>query len=305
MTSSNLKKIIILTLCGSSLIATGGVPGNFDDGSGFGVGGFGNSGGGNPPQAKGILAGSSANEAFSGVSNFVSSTGVVVSLGDDDQPLSLKKNSEGGYDTMLNGSSISFKAADWKSDFNAYITTDSNAQAHYFTTFGLQDAEDKGYKFADVVFSSQAKLNSSQVSASYGAFGSKTTDMPTSGSQSFTGEAFAIVTEKNLNHFRPEMTGDFLINVSFTANKLSGKIDNLTRGGKHISGQLSITKGNITNSSYEADLVGSSSLSSGLDEIVTGKLQGGFYGDGAAETAGKFTIDSPTFAGVGGFRAKK
>ena len=117
--------------------------------------------------------------------------------------------------------------------------------------------------------------------------------MPTVGSATYRGEAFAQVWEPApaSASVRDSLTysGSLNLTADFAAGSIAGRIDNLRRGTTFgndfsaVSGQFTIDNGAIQGNALSGDLSGSDLTN---EVRFTGNVQGAFYGPAAEEAAG-------------------
>lgn len=248
------------------------------------------------------------NKIFSGESNaFVFSASNGLSLGDDKQVFSIQKNSTGGYDATLNGEEFSFTGQEWDAAGKQYIKHVSDDETVIFWTIQEITGSESAYKYVDLIFAADNNTATKVVSAGFGVYGVKTETPPTDKTTLLTGKAVAFIANRSNASFNNVLTGDMSLTANFSTNKITGSIASITDSVSStvIPGQINIEDGVVTHNSYNAKLSGSNTLNTYFGEAIRGKLQGGFYGENAEETGGKFTIASPNYIGVGGYTAKQ
>ncbi len=159
-------------------------------------------------------------------------------------------------------------------------------------------------------------VNKGNNTAAIGGFhvGAGTASMPTSASATYTGKT--VGTAIASNGAAIVFGGDTNVNANFGAGTVTGRNSNLTIVGGDFSGQgtgFDVTmNGSISGNSYS----GSSALvnpgtNTNIGIAGPSNLSGGFYGAGAADTAGAYSASSSgtstgnTISVVGAFGATK
>lgn len=117
--------------------------------------------------------------------------------------------------------------------------------------------------------------------------------MPTVGSATYRGEAYAQVWEPTPANasvrFSQSYSGSLNLTADFAAGSIAGRIDNLRRGttfgsdSAPVSGEFTIGNGTIQGNALSADLSGSDLTN---EVAFTGNVRGAFYGPAAEEAAG-------------------
>lgn len=242
-------------------------------------------------------------KTFTGSANggyYSPATGVQFASGSP--KFSIKSNSNGGFDTVLDGESYTFSAADYNSSLLSYVKKISATRT---VALAVSPIGDK-YKYAGLLGAELIDTAISYQSVGFAGYGVQTETTPTAASVSLNGEASMIIADKTtkvLYAYR----GDIGLLANFSTNKISGSIYNLanTVDATKVPGQLNLVNGKITHNVFDADLSASSNMEAYLNTSISGKLQGGFYGPNAAETAGIFSLSTTNSATVGAFIAKQ
>lgn len=167
--------------------------------------------------------------------------------------------------------------------------------------YDLESMTEDGYLFAvvtaDAAFSMGAVIPDGSGSTTYGAahFGTKPTNVPTSGTANYVGAtAGAFFEGTSVDAY----TGTTNVAVNFGTGGVSGTMTNLagdgiTLGDIGFTGTLDTGK-----STYSAN-----SLTWG-GQSASGTLLGGLYGPGATSTAGAYNISAEdTYRAIGGYVA--
>lgn len=244
-----------------------------------------------------------ANKTFSGDANgayYSPSTGIQFVA--DSSKFSIVANSSGGFDAVLDGENFSFSSADYDSSLGSYVKKLTSTR-----TVALAVSLDSiKYKYAGLLGAEFENTATGYRSIGFANYGIETISMPSTSSALFTGDATMIIGDKTTGLLY-SYKGDVSLTANFSTNKVGGNILNLTNtvDATKIPGQLNIEDGNITHNEYVANLNGSTTLNSYFNTTITGKLQGGFYGPNADETAGKFTLSTPNSVTIGAFVAKQ
>lgn len=217
----------------------------------------------------------------------------------------IQANNQGGFNTELNDEKFTFTGTDYigSPGEGAYQINTSPTRT---VTFALSDYNGD-YKYAGVLAGEIIDTHPAKIyhSVGYADYGINTTTMPTSSSTKMNGIVDMAVGDKadtSLNYY----SADISLNANFSTNSISGNISNFSKNSDStkVAGQLDIVNGTIAGSRFTSDLNGDSSLNANLGATLTGKLQGGFYGPNAVESAGTFTITTPNIVAGGAFIAK-
>lgn len=299
MLKSIFGKFIISAAAILSLVAsvapTGGVGDVFD---------FGGLGASDTPDFR-IL-----NEANSGGEAFTSSVNVLIYTKTDGYKLidnkdyTLAKNSSGGFDLELNGQSISFNSDNWIKGLGGYGKLLSDTTVVSLNAGQGIVGYQSEFTYVDVIDALSSK-GSDDVVIGFGVFGFETQTPPTNKTVTFTGKVRSFVNERDNFSFSNKITGDLSLSANFDTSKISGNITEIRNGRfKQYPGQLDLKNGVIAGSGYAADLVADGTFNAALQDTITGKLNGGFYGPNAEETAGRFVIDTERYIGIGTYEAK-
>lgn len=133
-----------------------------------------------------------------------------------------------------------------------------------------------------------------------------TTDMPTTGSATYAGNAVGYVVDPNSTSTygtAGRFYGDATLTADFAGNTVTGAItDNLVYGVE--DGQETTVTGSMNDIALSATISGATYSGTASAEAgtgnsfditgATGTVDGGFYGPGAAETAGVFALEGGT-----------
>jgi hypothetical protein len=145
--------------------------------------------------------------------------------------------------------------------------------------------------------------------AAAGYYGGKAaTNIPTSGTATYKGNyAGSLSTGAAAGASSRGASGDLALTADFAAGKVKGDISNITAGA---AGQPSKLTFNSTMSGDKASYATGagdaiSATVGGVDKVVAGKAEGGFFGAGAGETAGAITTVDGGASTVGAFYGKK
>ena len=246
-----------------------------------------------------------AKKTFTGLSNAILySQASGVSLGSDKQSFSIVANSSGGYDGVLNGKKFSFTASEWDAASFSYKKQLSTNEIVMFSIGHKMG--NNNYKYADIVAGGYVNSATKIASVGYAAYGEKTISMPSTGvTASYSGNAAAIIVNRGGDNLSNAVAGSITLNANFSTGKLGGQITNMSNLNGAMVGQLNIENAAITHNGFEAILKGNNTLNASYGEVISGRMQGKFFGPNADETAGKFTISSPSYIGAGVFIAKQ
>ncbi|PAU73704.1 transferrin-binding protein-like solute binding protein [Vreelandella alkaliphila] len=146
-----------------------------------------------------------------------------------------------------------------------------------------------------------------------GGYATQNSDMPITGTASFSGAAngFSVTS----NGKAVDVIGNANMNVDFAAGTLTGAMTNMTSGA-NVGDALSSTtpwndvgfSGTLTDNAFSADarVTSSPNNAAALDSDAAGNINGRFYGPQAAEAAGTWSLeDGSGGAAFGGFGVKQ
>lgn len=208
----------------------------------------------------------------------------------DSPKFSIVANASGGFDAVLDGENFSFSADNYDSSLNSYVKQLTSTRS-----VALAVTPDSGkYKYSGLLAAQFENTATGYESVGFANYGVETINMPSTSSALLSGLAVMYIADKTTNKLYG-YEGTMSLTADFSTNNLGGNISDLSSlvNATKVPGQLNIEDGNITYNEYAANLNGSATLNSYFNTTITGKLQGGFYGPNAEETAGKFTLSTP------------
>ncbi|MBL1241056.1 MAG: transferrin-binding protein-like solute binding protein [OCS116 cluster bacterium] len=243
-----------------------------------------------------------------------------------DATFKISKNSDGGYDVLSGGKTITFTSADANTSKNSdglsvtgYVNKTDPLNISTFTL--TSDIELKsgqtGYKYSDTYVLSTTKIDISNPTGintdyKFGAFGENTASMPSSNTVTYNGTAgVSVVDNRDGNLHTSE--GALKLVADFATNKVTGSLSALK--GNIVSKLSAVTvsnpagsfaiSGDVGSSKFTANLVGDAALNAHFNETMNGVMDGAFFGPAADEIAGGITYDNTNLKGASSFRAKK
>lgn len=136
------------------------------------------------------------------------------------------------------------------------------------------------------------------------SFGTPTSVMPTGGTATFSGGTMGYVsTANNSSNF----TGNVTLTANFGTQSISGSLTNLTTTNTGSSmNDISLGSTSITGSTFSgnASAVQSGTATTNIDG-ASGTYGGSFYGGGASEVGGTYTLTGTQTSVIGSYGAKR
>lgn len=188
------------------------------------------------------------------------------------------------------------------------MTSSRSNQIDSSTRFLMSDqsASSKDAPTAFGILVDHSKVGQFAAGAYYG--GKTATNIPTSGTATYKGNyAGSLSNGAVAENSKLGASGDLALTTDFAAGKIQGDISNIQSA---TAGQPTKLKFSSTMSGDKASYATGqgdtiSATVAGVDKVVPGKVEGGFFGVGASETAGAITTTDAGASTVGAFYGKK
>jgi hypothetical protein len=169
-----------------------------------------------------------------------------------------------------------------------------------------QSASSKDAPTAFGILADHSKAGPFAAAGYYG--GSAATKIPTSGTATYKGSyAGSLSTGAATGASSMGASGNLALTADFAAGKVKGDISNITAGAAGQPSKLTFSSTMSGDKASYATGAGDaiSATVGGVDKVVSGKAEGGFFGAGAGETAGAITTVDGGASTVGAFYGQK
>jgi C-lobe and N-lobe beta barrels of Tf-binding protein B len=169
-----------------------------------------------------------------------------------------------------------------------------------------QSASSKDAPTAFGILSDHSKADQFAAAGYYG--GAAATNIPTSGTATYKGNyAGSQSSSDPAGTGSAHLSGDLALTADFAAGKVKGDISNMRVATAAPTGDLKFSSTMSSDKATYATGTGDaiSATIGGVNTVLAGKVEGGFFGAGAGETAGAITAGNGTISSVGAFYGKK